>query len=299
MFSNQLGILIDHILETLCVPLEKCLSVNTGPVDESILSELERRGYDQAPVYHVEKKCLLGLVETERLRRLYNKGEPLSSDDPAVCDEAHRFEIGASVTVEQVLDKMGQRRAILVIRKSLATEPGERNYGLLTMSDLNRQHFRAALYPLLAELESEMARLVESEFENPLDWVNVLTENHQVQVLGYWEVTKLRGVDIGSPIAGTTLSQLINVISKSKAVRERLGYGSGEKFKEQSGKIPCLRNRVMHPVRPLVLNQDDVKEVRATVASIADLYARVRKLTARGPGPGRRAARRARKTAGE
>jgi hypothetical protein len=284
MFADQLGTLTDRELETLCTPLKDCLSVKTGPVDPSVVSELELRRFDQAPVYHLEKEYLLGLVQTERLRRLHDAGEPLSDKETEVCNEAHQFHIGCFVTLEQILEKMGQQRAVFVISGSSATEYGyvEWNYGLLTVSDLNRHPFRAALYTLFAELESGMAVLVESACTDPWTWVKTLAEEHQVRVLGYWELAKRRGVDVG-PIAATTLSQFIQVIAKNKEILMRLGYSSRNEFEAQTGTIPELRNCVMHPVRPIVFSQGDVGRIRGAVECIADLHARVEKLTRRSP----------------
>ncbi len=107
MSINQLGTLTDHELETLCVPIKECVSVSTGSIEPAILSKLEVRGFDQAPVYHHEKSCLLGLVNTDRLRRLHDGQQELDPDDKDICDKAHCFYIGPFVTVEQVLEKNG------------------------------------------------------------------------------------------------------------------------------------------------------------------------------------------------
>jgi len=291
MFTDQLGTLTDRELEALCVPLRECLSTKTGPVDLTVLSNLDARRFDQAPVYDAEKGHLLGIVETTFLRELYEAREPLAADDPAVCNDTHMFHIGCFVSIDQILEKMSERRAVFVIRGSSATEHGyvEWNYGLLTISDLNRQPLRAALYALLAELESGMAVLVDSAFSDPWAWVKTLAEEHQVRILGYCELTRRRNLDVG-PIAATTLAQLIQVVSKNQELLQKLGYRSRTEYDRQTGSIPNLRNCVMHPVRPLVLGQEDVKLIRSTVASVQDLYSRVQKLTARGPCEGMRTA---------
>lgn len=284
MFANQLGTLTDHELETLCVPLKECLSVRTGAVDPCVLAELEARCYDQALVYPLDKNHLLGLVETQRLRTLHISAEPLVAEDLSVRDEGHRFHVGSFVTVGQVLERMSERRAVIVIRGSSATESGyvEWNYGLLTISDLNRQPFRAALYSPLAELESGMAVVVASHFHDPWEWVKTLGEEQQVRVRRYWKRAKRGGVDVG-PIAAATLSQLLQVVAKNRDLLAKLGYESRADFEGHTGRIPELRNSVMHPVKPLVLDQDDVASVRQTVASVIALYRRVEKCIERSP----------------
>lgn len=286
IFWNQLGFLTDNELEALCVPLQKCISVRTGPVDDSTLSVLETRGFDQAPVYDRNGINLLGLIDTSRLRELRDTGQPVEAEDLEVSDKAHWFPLGPFVTVLEILKVLSQRRAVFVVRESSATEHGHGawDYGLLTISDLNRQPLRAALYALLSELESGMAVLIESTFDDPWVWVKSLNEEHQVRILGYWELTKRRGVDVG-PIAATTLSQLIQVAAKNKDVLMRLGYSKRTEFDNETGVIPELRNCVMHPVRPLVLSQADVQRVLKAVTSVIELHKRVKTLINRSPKP--------------
>ena len=187
LFWNQLGFLTDNELEALCVPLRKCISVKTGPVDNSILSALATHGFDQAPVYDSTGRTLLGLIDTSRLRELADADQPIDANAPEVSDKSHWFRLGPFVTVLEVLNVLSQRRAVFVVRESSATEHGHvvSDYGLLTISDLNRQPLRAALYALLSELESGMAVLIESMFEDPWVWVKSLNEEHQVRILGY------------------------------------------------------------------------------------------------------------------
>ncbi|MGE5528746.1 MAG: hypothetical protein ACM3X6_06350 [Patescibacteria group bacterium] len=280
MHYNELDKLSDYELKALCIPIEHCVSIKTGIIEESTLVELEQRGFDQAPVLQSDD-VLLGLVETKRLRTLYDNNESLLSNDPGVCDERHLFYIGPSgTTVAHILEKMSQQRAVLVVRGSSATECGymDRIYGLLTISDLNRQPLRAVLYRLLAGLELSLAVLVGNRFQDPWTWVKTLGDEHQVRILGYWELTKRRGVDVG-PITATTLAQLIQVIAKCKELAKELGYRSPSEFSTRTGCIPELRNCVMHPVRPLILDQHDVGRVNATVTAIIDLYSRVLRCT--------------------
>src|SRR5437660_11924621 len=81
------GVLTDHELETLCVPLQHCISVKIGPVDVRILADLEKRGYDQAPVYDASGRFLLGLISTERLRAIQASAGKVSEHDDEVRDE--------------------------------------------------------------------------------------------------------------------------------------------------------------------------------------------------------------------
>ena len=84
-----LGMLTDHELRTLCVPLDQCVSVKTGKVDPLVLAKLEEHGYDQAPVYDAAGHGPYGLISTERLRALQSSGGEISEHDVEVREEGH------------------------------------------------------------------------------------------------------------------------------------------------------------------------------------------------------------------
>ena len=204
------------------------------------------------------------------------RGEPLSTEDPALHDDETWFRIGSSVGIDTLLETMARRRAVIVIEENHSTEYGHAEFGvgLLTISDLNRHTLRSALYSLMAHVEAELAALVERAFPDAWTWIRSLNEGHQVSVLGYWELSKRRGIDVG-PVAATTLSQLIQVTGRSRDLLKRLGFESRTPFDDHTSGIPDLRNRVMHPVRPLILDADDVAAVRRAVSAVWTLATRM------------------------
>lgn len=265
-------------LRSMCVPLEACICVVPGDVDPAVLTILENRGFDQAPVYDSQRRIVWGLVETRCLRFLAECGERLSTEDPALSARETWFRIGHCVSIDDILDTMAQQRAVLVVQESDATEYGhvEWTLGLMTISDLNRPALRAALYSLMSHVERGLAVLVERIIPDPLEWIRTLSEDQQVGILDYWELSRQRGVDVG-PVVVTTLTQLIRVVSRSKDMLTRLGFQSRKKFDSLAGSIPDLRNAVMHPVRPLILEQDDVAGIRKIVLAVHELADRIRK----------------------
>ena len=146
------------------------------------------------------------------------------------------------------------------------------------MSDLNRHAMRSCLYDALAMLESELARLIERRYTDVWEWVQYLNEEAQVRVLGYWELTRRRDLDVG-PIAATTLTHLLHVLASDKRLLTALGFNSKNQFENMAGRIPRLRNSVMHPVRPLVLSPADAASVLATLLGAVELTRRVLALT--------------------
>jgi hypothetical protein len=273
---SELARLTAKELGRMCTPLQAAVSVAPGPVNPTTLALLEGKGFDQAPVVNAANRAVLGLVETQYLRTLAERGEPLAANDPGLRDDRSWFRIGSSVGIDALLETMAQRRAVIVVGENDSTEYGhaESGLGLLTISDLNRHTLRGALYSLMAHVEAQLAALVEAAFPDAWTWIRGLNEGHQVTILGYWELSKRRGVDVG-PVAATTLSQLIQVIARSRDLLARLGFASRSQFEDQTGCIPDLRNRVMHPVRPLILDAEDVAAVRRAVAAVCTLATRM------------------------
>jgi hypothetical protein len=249
-------------IQRVCIRLDRCVGVVPGPINTSILCMLEDRGFDQAPVYDPSIHCYWGLVETSYLRSLLESGQPLSPTDPTIRSEDRQFHVGSFVTIFGLLEKMAVQRAVVVVHHSDATEFGHAEFiwGLFTISDLNRHAIRSVIYHLLADVESGLAKWLESYLPDPWDWLKHLDEEQQARVLGYWELSRRQGVDVG-PVAALNLAHLFQIFSRHDSAAELLGYPSRTQFVKATGRLPRLRNNVMHPVRPLVLTQTDVGKV--------------------------------------
>jgi len=269
-------------LQRLCIRLERTVSVLPGPVDGSTLSKLTESGFDQAPVYDSSTHTYWGLVETSHLRSLFESGKPLRSDDPIIGDKSREFHVGSIVTIFGLLEKMTTQRAVIVVQDSDDTEygHGERILGLFTISDLNRHAIRSAIYQLLADVEAGLAKWLEFSVADPWEWLKKLEEDQQARVIGFWELSKRQGVDVG-PYAALTLSQLVNIIARLEGGAVQLGYESRTQFERAKGPLPNLRNRVMHPVRPLVLTHADVASVSGSVLILEDLREKIEALLAK------------------
>jgi hypothetical protein len=171
------------------------------------------------------------------------------------------------VSLIELLRVLSSRRACLVA-------DGEKVSGLLTISDLNRHAFRVALYTVLAALEVALARLIERKWPEPDRWLPKLSRDDQVRILGFWEVTRRFGVDTG-PLAGCTLTQLVRIVGAIDDLWRELGFGTGSKARASLDRLPPFRNKVMHPVRPLVLARRDVAEIKQAVDRIVGMSPRL------------------------
>ena len=260
-------------VRSICTPLDACVSVEPGPVNPTVLAQLEGPPFDHAPVVEAGTDRPIGLVPTRYLRQLLDAGKPVVSDDPLIRDPVHTVVRRETVTAEHVLSWLVERPAVLVVEELPRTRQASW-VGLLTISDLNSHPLRGPLYTLLACLELWLARLVRLHYQNPWDWLTALNEEAQVQILGFWELSKRKGVDVGA-VAAVTLPQLINIVARDKNLLQLLGYKSRGDFEGQTGGFAKIRNCVMHPVRPLVLGSDDVPTILERVRTAKDLCKRI------------------------
>ncbi len=256
-------------LSRVATPMQECVMVSPGEVDPAVLALLERKDFDQAPIGR--RHSVNGVVETSYLRELVAHGRPLQLGDAAITFP--KLEVVSPL--REVFRVLGGHRAAIVVFDTGEREADPYEYvGLITISDLNRHAFRSVIYSLMADLEAALARLIDRAFADPWAWVRLLAEDHQATVLGHWELAKRKGVDVG-PIAAMNLTNLLTVVAKSEHLRDLLGFPSKSQVDNVSGGIPDLRNRVMHPVRPVVLGEAGVEELRSQLDRVIDLTSRV------------------------
>lgn len=264
--------MIDDVLVDvldLRVDPEDCICAAPGPVDHLVVACLRARDFDQSPVVDSDGS-VLGLVKTDCLEGLLENRRPVTANDAAINDYECWELDGPELPLVKLLERF------LVVTAVVLTNLDHTNFeGLLTISDLNKPAIRNRLYTLMANLEVQLARLVSRSFDDPWDWVKLLREEQQVQVLGYWELARKKGVDVG-PTASMTLAQLLTVAEKATEIRLKVGYDSRTAFNKDFGRVPGIRNCVMHPVRPLILGREDVQRVLSVIHVIQKTARRLR-----------------------
>lgn len=273
-------------IRDLCVPLDETVSVTLGHVEASTCKWLVENRFDQVPVAVPSADIGWRLVDRKTLEQLALDGRPLT-DDPVhfLPNDICEIPSFGHPEITELLDALATAPAVLTYGVTYLSpgfagaEPDEETqsiviYGLVTRSDLNTQPVRLATYDYLVRLERGLAHLVSATFDEPWDWIRKLSEEKQARILGYMDLSQRRGVE-HEPIAAAMLPELFNVIAATPDLLGRLEFRSSKECDKLGRRIASIRNRVMHPVRPLVLGEEDVYLLREVVRSAEELSRRV------------------------
>lgn len=255
-------------LRPLSTGREHCLTLRTGPIDPDTIQQAETSRFDQLPVLD-DSARLCGLIATKRARQLLDAGDEL---DPV----AHKLDFRIFTQTVDLFDLLGafeDHRAVIFRRDEDDAASDDDWFALVTISDLNRHPFRSRLYPILAELESALAELIDRHFKHSDEWLSVCSEDARARILNMWQLAIRNRVDI-SPITGCTLIDMINIVKKSAALCLLLGFSSQSAYKKATGSLSDLRNQILHPVRPLILDQHDVHKLQETLDVVLRLTER-------------------------
>jgi len=244
-------------LRVLSTALDECVSLNVGQIDDAVLRDLRDHDFDQAPVRdHVGR--YVGVVARSAAESLFQEGRALSTTDSSI----YRSVLPVTASLAEVLNALSQSHGVLVGQ--------DKPDGLVTVSDLNRHEFRTAAYSVLADLEGVLAQMIDVTFSDHWDWIRELPKNRQAQVIGAWEISKRRGVDIG-PQAGAMLSDLLLALRKSELLRQKIELRNVDSLAKRFDALRDLRNRVMHPVQAVVDSPYEVGCVHAVIEDACSL----------------------------
>ena len=71
------------------------------------------------------------------------------------------------------------------------------------------------------------------------------------------------------------LSELSDICASCEPIRTRLGFETRGKWKSTFDGISGLRNAIMHPVRPMVHDLDDVAQLRDRLRNMLTVLGRL------------------------
>lgn len=197
---------------------------------------MQDKEFDQLPVENEGK--IIGLVH-------------LRSVDHEIEEKCISDLIDISVPGVDKLEKIIGMLPLLETKSCVFVKENDEVIGLIHKSDLNKQAMRIYFYLWIAALEMGLATIVKSKYELPGEWVTLLSLKKQRSILKGYIFAKKRNLD-ANPIEQAELSDLVKVIQKNEVIRCLLGFPKTKDWKDATGNLIDLRNRIMHPTRTLI-----------------------------------------------
>lgn len=228
-------------VETIMTPRRDLLTGEQGTDLASVWAEARRRRFDLLPITRNGRIVEVLLVEDGEREPLTDRW--LVSRDTAIPD------------LLQILLESGRPGFFVFQRQEVV--------GLFTPADLNKLPVRVYLYFLIGEVELALTLQIRSHFAaKPEEALQMLSAKRrgelEEQIAGLTEQNI--GVD---PVQLLRLSDVINIAAKHGPLRSRLGFSSRRAVENALGGLNDLRNRTMHPVRPLLTRiPEDLERLR-------------------------------------
>lgn len=212
---------------------------------------------DYAPI--LEDDQPIGYVKREKLASFPEKlcKDLMDNLDSGDC-------VSSDTTIENVLDLLSDKSFLLVTEE-------KRLLGIITRADLNKRAVCILLYAALCELESRLVDLVKSNFPKNEYLKGILSEDRTKEILYQYWIAKMSNTEV-SIEEHLCMGDVVNIIQKSKnrKILEALGYQSRRQSEELSSFVD-LRNRVMHPERTLLRDENPVSNIRQQYRRILEL----------------------------
>lgn len=147
-------------------------------------------------------------------------------------------------------------------------------YRFVDLADLNRREIREALYPVVAELESEIADAIREDIDEPED----LYHNAPDHVVGRREKDKLNDISLHTA-EYLNLGDMIGLLKGRQHLWGNFGFDDSNEVEDRLGSLNQLRNCVMHSNRTLIRNQNDVKKTLERVNDSQRIIAESRNIS--------------------
>lgn len=162
----------------------------------------------------------------------------------------------------------------------LVVHPDKKSWKIVTRSDLNTRIAKEYLYSYYAETARAISRLIESEYDIEEIQEVYETERSRGMALKYWEEAVDENVNL-HPVEFMSMADLKEVVVSNEGLREQLDFPSKTKCRKAFVLVEDFRNKIMHGYRTVIMNQDDVNELAASLESASEMT-----IHAGGDGPG-------------
>lgn len=258
----QLPVMID--LTTISTPRERAITVHTGEIEPAVIAQATEARIRTLPIVDDADTCQ-GAISVAKLKELAESNTPLTAEHATTkCEVFPHY-----VPVTRVLTALAEH-GIVIHAPDPENGQGENWFGIITPADCNRPMFRAHVYMMIVILETSLGQLIMDEFGDDWGAIRLLSDHTQQRIKEFYEEEKAEGIDL-SPVTNATLSDLFHIALTSNNVWKLMEFANPEELRPLTYQINDLRNTIMHPVRPFVVSEKELKEHAAAVELVDEL----------------------------
>ncbi len=251
-------------LTTISTPREHAVVATNGPVDLEVIAQATEANIRTLPIIDGDGPCG-GAISVAKLAELAASKTALTPEH-ATTECEHFPHLVPVATLLRALADHG-----IVVHSGdpeHVTEPTW--FGIVTTADLNKPIFRAHVYQMLVILETSLGQLIMDEFGDDWGAIRLLSEHTQGRIREFYEEEKAEGIEL-SPVTNATLSDLFFIATESHRVWNLMGFDAPAELRPIAHRINDLRNVIMHPVRPLIVNQQEMRDLVIAITDIESL----------------------------
>jgi hypothetical protein len=241
-------------VETIMTPRRDLLTAEAGTDLAAVRAKARQRRFDVLPITRDGRIVELLLVETGESETLTDRW--LVSSDTAIPD------------LLQIFLESGRPGLFVFQRQDVV--------GLVTPADLNNLPVRVYLYFLIGEVELALTLQIRSHFAAAPDQaLQMLSAKRRGELEKAIVDLTEQNVDV-DPLHLLRLSDVINIAAKHESLRSQLGFSSRRAVEKALGGLNDLRNRTMHPVRPLLARiPEDMERLQRYGQQAGDILRRL------------------------
>lgn len=265
----KLPVMID--LTTVSTPKGAAITISPGKIDPALVEQGRDARVRSLPIVGENSECL-GAISVEKLAELAENNTALTADHATIPCNILPYEMPVSALLRQLRDQG------VILHGADPNDDSLTNgwFGIVSTADLNRPIFRAHIYRMLVILETSLGQLIMDEFGDDWGAIRLLSEGTQARIKDFYDEERAEGVDL-SPITNATLSDLFHITTESNNVWRLMEFDDPNELRPIAHRVNGLRNTIMHPVRPLIVSENELKEIVEAVDDVEMLTDRLMK----------------------
>lgn len=265
----KLPVMID--LTTISTPKQSAITVQLGNIEPALVEQATNARVRSLPIIGDNSECL-GAISVEKLAELSASNTELTADHATIpCNILPHL-----VPVSSLLRQLRDQGVIIHSADPNADDYQADWFGIVSTADLNRPIFRAHIYRMLVILETSLGQLIMDEFGDDWGAIRLLSDHTQQRIKEFYDEERAEGIDL-SPITNATLSDLFHITTESNNVWKLMEFNNPNELRPIAHSINDLRNTIMHPVRPLLVNEQELNDIVSAVDNVEMLTDRLMK----------------------